>query len=155
MLKIKLLAATETFTYKKHDGRKKVLSLYCCQVNSCWIKHIHTHTHTHTHSEPYLHRQQPGQVDLRDGFGHRLVLHAASLRLHLIDLVCGSHQVERVVVLQQRVFWVVQSDFMVIYFAWESNQAHNMFDTWHLKNRGQFLNDLSENNLQIHHVRKV
>lgn len=52
----------------------------------------------------HLDGQQPGQVDLCDSFGHGLVLHAASLRLHLIDFIRRPHQVEGVVVLQQSVF---------------------------------------------------
>lgn len=53
---------------------------------------------------PHLDGEQPGQVDLGDGFGGGLVLHAASLGLgHLVDVVGRTHQVEGVVVLQQRV----------------------------------------------------
>lgn len=52
----------------------------------------------------YLNRQKPGQVDLCDCFGHRFVLHAASLRLHLVNFIWLSHQVESVIVLQQGVF---------------------------------------------------
>lgn len=48
----------------------------------------------------HLDGQQPGQVDLGDGLCHGLVLHAAALRLDLVKVVCRSHQVEGVVVLQ-------------------------------------------------------
>lgn len=51
----------------------------------------------------HLDRQQPGQVDLGDSFGHGLVLHAATFRLHFVDVVGRPHQVEGVVLLQQRV----------------------------------------------------
>lgn len=51
----------------------------------------------------HLDGQQPGQVDLGDGFGHGLVLHAAAFRLPFIDFVGRPHQVEGVVLLQQRV----------------------------------------------------
>lgn len=49
----------------------------------------------------HLDGQQPSQVDLRDSFGHGLVLHAAALRFHFIDVVGRPHQVEGVVLLQQ------------------------------------------------------
>lgn len=55
-----------------------------------------TESHLQRH---YLDRQQPGQVDLSDGFGRHLALHAASLRLDFIDFIRRSHQVEGVVVL--------------------------------------------------------
>ena len=54
-------------------------------------------------TETHLDGQQPGQVDLGDRLGHGLVLHAAALRLHFIDVVGRPHQVEGVVLLQQRV----------------------------------------------------
>lgn len=35
----------------------------------------------------YLDREQTSEIDLRDGFGHGLVLNAASFRLHVIQLI--------------------------------------------------------------------
>lgn len=53
----------------------------------------------------YLHGQQPGQVDFSDGFNGGLVLHAAPLGLHFIQLFCWPHQMEHFIILQQSTSW--------------------------------------------------
>lgn len=55
----------------------------------------------HTPSEAHLDGQQAGQVDLGDGLGTLLLLHAAALGLAFVHLVRGPHQVPHPVLFLQ------------------------------------------------------
>lgn len=49
----------------------------------------------------YLDGKESCQIDLCNGFGHRLVLNASSFRFDLVQFVCRPHQVKHLVIFQQ------------------------------------------------------
>lgn len=64
----------------------------------------------------YLYRQKSGQVDLCNGFGHRLVLYAPSFGFDLIQLVLRPHQMENFIVVQQSVSYCGKTKKPRLYF---------------------------------------